>query len=103
MKEYYIADGHKYPIIKGGFGGGGDGGAAAAAAEKSYQLQLQQFNLEQANLAEQKRMQSEEALRKRLFGEQQTQSKRVGAASTILTGGATDIGTPKISTKSLYA
>lgn len=99
-REYIITDdGHKIPIFKGGKGG--DGGAAKAA-EKSYQLQFAQFELEKSNLLEQKRLQSEEELKKRLFGEKAIQNKKVGAAATILTGGASDIGTPKISSKSLY-
>ena len=101
MNKYFTEDGEKYPVIKGGKGGGDNG--ASKAAEQAYQLQLAQFELEKANLLEQKRLQSEEELKKRIFGEKSMQSKRVGAAATILTGGASDIGTPKISSKSLYA
>ena len=100
MREYFTTeDGRKIPIFKGGKGG--DSGASKAA-EKSYQLQLSQFKLQEANLLEQKRLQSEEELKKRMFGEKAIQNKKIGAAATILTGGATDIGTPKVSSKSLY-
>lgn len=100
MKRYYVDEsGGKYPIFEGGKGNSGK--KAAEAAEKSYKLQMEQFEHEKKILEEQKRMQSEEELKKRQIGKSALLRKKQGLSSTILTDGT--LLEPKINRKSLYA
>lgn len=95
MKTMYPQNGIK--------GGKGDGGSkkASEAAEKSYQLQLAQFELEKEMLAKQEQLTNEEELQKRIAAEQSIANKASGAKSTILTD-SSSLLKPTISTKSLY-
>lgn len=100
MRRYYIdvESGKRYPVFEGGKG---DTKKAEEAAERSYQLQLQQFEQEKKMLDEQKRLQSEEELRRRMAGEAAGMRKKAGIKSTILTDDS--LLNPTVSKKSLYA
>lgn len=76
---------------------------AMAQSEKSYQLQLQQQAEEKKRLDDMAAMEDQKVKDAALKAEQELQKKRKGTASTILTGDAESLGTPKISKKSLYA
>ncbi len=75
--------------------------SSQAIAEKSYQQQIAQQEEEKKRLAEIKAMDDQKIADAALKAEQELQKKRKGSTSTILTG--SDIGTPNINKKSLYA
>lgn len=95
--EEAIAKGDN-PVIRGGKGG--DTGAQQKLAQKQFELQQQQIALENKRLAEQKRLQTEEEFRKRLFGFNSLLKKRQGMLSTISNTGMQ--GDENVSIKSLY-